>query len=82
MKKCGVFVLDIDVLEWGYVSFWFNVEWMLCVGCVNVDVFLMVDYCNVGYVFFIVCLLVEFYVWLFMMLDGVDVVCSWFVGDV
>ena len=80
-KKRGAYAVDSDVLEWAYASYRPDADWTLRAGRVNLDVFLMADYRNVGYGFVTARPTVELYAMLPTTLDGADVARSWFQGD-
>ncbi|MBW8846556.1 MAG: hypothetical protein JF607_16450 [Burkholderiales bacterium] len=80
-KKRGAHAADGDALEWAYASYRPDADWTLRAGRVNLDVFLMADYRNVGYGFLTARPPVEFYAMLPTVLDGADVARSWQLGD-
>ncbi|MGM9480050.1 hypothetical protein ACS5PN_02550 [Roseateles sp. NT4] len=80
-KKRAHYAADSDALEWAYASYRPTADWTLRAGRVNLDVFLMADYRNVGYGFMTARPPVEFYAMLPTALDGADVARSWQQGD-
>ena len=80
-RKRGAYAADGDVLEWAYATYRPDADWSLRAGRVNLDVFLMADYRNVGYGFTAARPTVELYAMLPTTLDGADIARSWFQGD-
>lgn len=67
-------------VEWVFLWYCFNLDWIVCVGCIGFDLFLLLDYCNVGFVYLWIWLFVEFYVSLmFISFDGVDLIWLMYV---
>ena len=80
-KKRARYAIGSDAVEWAYASYRPDAAWTLRAGRVNLDVFLMADYRNVGYGFMTARPPVEFYAMLPTTLDGADVARSWQQGD-
>ncbi|CAM3642774.1 hypothetical protein [Roseateles saccharophilus] len=81
LKTQGAHAVDADALEWAYLNYRPAADWVLRLGRVNVDAFLMADYRNVGYGFTMARPQVELYALLPTTLDGFDIARSWPSGD-
>lgn len=62
-------------VEWVFLCYCLNLNWIVWVGWIGYDFFMLFDYCNVGFVYLWMCLLIEFYVFLiFIGFNGGDIV--------
>ncbi|MGD9843263.1 MAG: hypothetical protein AB7U99_10215, partial [Steroidobacteraceae bacterium] len=70
-----------DSIEWAFAAYRPNADWMLRLGRVNVDAFIMTDHRNVGFAYTYARPPVEFYSQIPTSLDGADLTRIWNTDD-